>query len=101
MWVQHCASLCRLYSIYEDVLLGLKPTLIVTQSLCSVCSIDLVVVERVVARSKLEPKPVIINLNPQSLQVRTHWLTGTHNPAQCTCHAYAVFCTTSETARRM
>ena len=35
-----------------------------TQSLCSVCSIDLVTVEKILCKAKLDPPPLIINLNP-------------------------------------
>lgn len=55
------------WPLVHQVLLDLQPTLIVTQSLCAVCSIDLVVVERLVARWP-GPKPTIVSLNPQSLQ---------------------------------
>lgn len=77
-----------LYSIDADLLLSLKPTVIVTQDLCEVCSIDLVTVERIVHRSKMDPKPQIISLNPFSLQevindiVRVGQAVGVEDKAQ-------------------
>lgn len=61
-----------LYHIHSDLLVGLQPQVVLTQSLCSVCSIDLEVVERVVARSSLDPKPKIVSLNPQCIEDVIH-----------------------------
>lgn len=55
-----------LYAIDEELLRRLRPDVIVTQSLCSVCSVDLALVERAVAG--LSPPPHIVCLNPWSLQ---------------------------------
>ncbi|KAJ3354582.1 hypothetical protein HDU83_005033 [Entophlyctis luteolus] len=56
------ASGTGLYTVDGDLLKELKPTHIVTQDLCHVCSIDLQTVERVA--KKMEPTPKIITLNP-------------------------------------
>ena len=55
-----------LYFVDEQLLRQLKPDVILTQSLCSVCSIDLSVVENIV-ESMQAPKPKIISLNPTYL----------------------------------
>ncbi|KAF9103994.1 hypothetical protein BGX27_010276, partial [Mortierella sp. AM989] len=54
-----------LYDLDVDTLKDLKPSIIVTQDLCNVCSIDLVSVQRVA--SKMNPQPEIVTLNPTSL----------------------------------
>ncbi|KAG0355951.1 putative ABC transporter [Gamsiella multidivaricata] len=54
-----------LYDLDVDQLKILKPTIIVTQDLCNVCSIDLVSVQRVA--SKMNPRPEIVTLNPTSV----------------------------------
>ncbi|KAF9418956.1 hypothetical protein BGZ94_009551 [Podila epigama] len=54
-----------LYNLDVDQLRALKPTVIVTQDLCTVCSIDLVTVERVALT--MEPRPKIVTLNPTSV----------------------------------
>ncbi|KAF9282789.1 hypothetical protein BGZ68_005747 [Mortierella alpina] len=54
-----------LYELDVEQLHALKPTVIVTQDLCNVCSIDLVSVQRVA--SKMDPQPEIVTLNPTSL----------------------------------
>ncbi|KAG0200911.1 hypothetical protein BGX28_006158 [Mortierella sp. GBA30] len=54
-----------LYELDVDQLYALKPTVIVTQDLCNVCSIDLISVQRVA--SKMSPRPEIVTLNPTSL----------------------------------
>lgn len=53
-----------LYSIDEQLLAQLRPDLILTQDLCTVCSIDLASVERI-ARSLPTP-PRILSLNPRN-----------------------------------
>lgn len=55
-----------LYRIDEATLAELRPDVIITQDLCSVCSIDLDSVRRVADR--LDPQPRIISLNPQSVE---------------------------------
>lgn len=55
-----------LYTIDEALLSRLEPDLIITQSLCSVCSIDCAVVERIVGR--MGKPPAILSLNPSSIQ---------------------------------
>ncbi|KAG0348257.1 hypothetical protein BG004_005576 [Podila humilis] len=54
-----------LYNLSIDELKSLQPTVIVTQDLCTVCSIDLVTVERVAMT--MEPRPKIVTLNPTSV----------------------------------
>ncbi|KFH63278.1 hypothetical protein MVEG_10688 [Podila verticillata NRRL 6337] len=54
-----------LYDLDADQLIALKPTVIVTQDLCKVCSIDLVTVQRLA--SKMDPIPKIVTLNPTSV----------------------------------
>lgn len=54
-----------LYELDVEQLKTLKPTVIVTQDLCNVCSIDLVSVQRVA--SKMTPRPEIVTLNPTSV----------------------------------
>ncbi|KAF9374447.1 hypothetical protein CPC16_001292, partial [Podila verticillata] len=54
-----------LYNLDADQLIALKPTVIVTQDLCKVCSIDLVTVQRLA--SKMDPIPKIVTLNPTSV----------------------------------
>lgn len=55
-----------LYTIDEATLAELRPDVIITQDLCSVCSIDLDSVRRVADR--LDPQPRIISPNPQSVE---------------------------------
>lgn len=54
-----------LYTLDERMLAELAPDVILTQSLCDVCSIDLRTVERVAA--SLPNKPVVVNLDPKSV----------------------------------
>ncbi len=54
-----------LYELDERLLAELAPDVILTQSLCDVCSIDLRTVERVAAG--LPQRPVIVNLDPRSV----------------------------------
>ncbi|KAG0246703.1 hypothetical protein B0O80DRAFT_32803 [Mortierella sp. GBAus27b] len=61
-------SLAQGQSLYDlDVvqLKALQPTVIVTQDLCNVCSIDLVSVQRVAMT--MDPRPDIVTLNPTTL----------------------------------
>jgi ABC-type Fe3+-hydroxamate transport system substrate-binding protein len=72
-----------LYTLDEVQLAQLRPQVIVTQSLCHVCSVSIAQVERVVARiaasaakkkddndvdSHAPPPPKIVSLNPQCLE---------------------------------
>ncbi len=54
-----------LYAIDEEIIRALRPDVILTQSLCEVCSIDLKSVERLA--ESLPHKPQIISLNPMSV----------------------------------
>lgn len=67
-----------LYFINQDVLKQLRPDVIVTQSLCNVCSVDLRLVEEVVQEMAAAPDtpgaapataPKIISLNPFNIEV--------------------------------
>ncbi|KAK9693186.1 hypothetical protein K7432_014034 [Basidiobolus ranarum] len=59
------ASGQSLYTLDVDLIKQLKPEVILTQSLCKVCAIDLISVERVAA--SMSPAPQIVDLNPNSL----------------------------------
>ena len=54
-----------LYELDTALLGELNPDIILTQDLCEVCSIDVVLVERIVKRMKVPAK--VVNLNPQEL----------------------------------
>jgi len=54
-----------LYELESDMIRELKPDLILTQDLCSVCSIDLETV-RGVART-IDPEPAVISLDPRTI----------------------------------
>ena len=55
-----------LYFLNAELLTELKPDLILTQDLCSVCAIDLAEV-RLIA-SKINPPPAVLSLDPQTLE---------------------------------
>lgn len=55
-----------LYYLDSKLLAELRPDVIITQSLCSVCAVDLDIVQQ--AAGKLFPTPRIIDTNPMSLQ---------------------------------
>ena len=55
-----------LYFLNAELLTELKPDLILTQDLCSVCAIDLAEV-RLIA-SKMNPQPAVLSLDPQTLE---------------------------------
>jgi iron complex transport system substrate-binding protein len=55
-----------LYTLDEELLAQLKPDVIITQDLCSVCSIDLDSVRRVA--QGLPKQPVVLALNPVSVE---------------------------------
>ncbi len=59
------ASGQSLYTIDTERLRALRPDVILTQDLCSVCSIDLEAVRSVAAT--MHPKPTIVSLNPATL----------------------------------
>lgn len=54
-----------LYYVNEDLLRDLAPDVIVTQSLCAVCSVDFKLINKIA--KKLDPVPLVIDLNPQNL----------------------------------
>lgn len=54
-----------LYYVNEDLLRDLAPDVIVTQSLCAVCSVDFNLINQIA--KKLDPVPLVIDLNPQNL----------------------------------
>lgn len=55
-----------LYRLDEDLLAQLAPDVILTQDLCSVCSIDLASVRR--AAERLDPAPRVVSLNPTTFE---------------------------------
>ncbi|KXS14596.1 helical backbone metal receptor [Gonapodya prolifera JEL478] len=55
-----------LYTIDEKVIRELKPDVIITQSLCNVCAIDLATVHRLA--KTLTPRPKVVTLNPNSIE---------------------------------
>lgn len=55
-----------LYSLDISALTALEPDLILTQSLCDVCSIDLAAVQA--AASRMKKPPSIVNLNPTTIE---------------------------------
>jgi ABC-type Fe3+-hydroxamate transport system substrate-binding protein len=55
-----------LYTLDSELLSALRPDVILTQDMCSVCSIDLASVRKVAA--SLNPPPRILSLNPASLE---------------------------------
>jgi ABC-type Fe3+-hydroxamate transport system substrate-binding protein len=55
-----------LYTIDENLLQDLEPDVILTQDICSVCAVDLQMVEQVASR--MERQPQVTSLNPMSLQ---------------------------------
>lgn len=64
------AQNAALYTLDADLLASLKPDLILTQDLCSVCSIDLAAVQRVVGelRASGACDPTILSLNPHTVE---------------------------------
>lgn len=62
----HLAAGESLYILDETALRDLRPDLILTQSLCNVCSIDLTSVQR--AAAEITPRPAVIDLNPHTLE---------------------------------
>ena len=54
------------YDVFDDVLEGLQPTHILTQTQCEVCAVSLRDVERSIAQ-RLASRPKIVSLNPNSL----------------------------------
>lgn len=55
-----------LYYVDEELLKKISPDVVVTQSVCVVCSVDFCMVEKI-ART-MNPAPKLIDLNPQSLE---------------------------------
>lgn len=55
-----------LYSVDVELLKTLQPDVIVTQSLCKVCSVDYCVVESLA--SGMDPQPRLVDTNPQNLE---------------------------------
>ena len=55
-----------LYTLDTDLLKALRPDVIVTQSLCQVCSVDYCMVENIVLG--MDPPPVLVDTNPSSLE---------------------------------
>ena len=55
-----------LYTLDQRLLAELKPDLIITQDLCSVCSIDLKSVEHIA--QSIPSQPCVLSLNPKSIE---------------------------------
>jgi ABC-type Fe3+-hydroxamate transport system substrate-binding protein len=55
-----------LYSLDQPLLQQLRPTHILTQSLCDVCAVSPTIVHKAIL--SIDPTPEVIELNPQSLQ---------------------------------
>lgn len=55
-----------LYTLDADLLTDLRPDLILTQDVCSVCSIDQAVVRRVA--EGLSPRPAVLSLDPGTVE---------------------------------
>ena len=62
---EHLATGAGLYAVDKEKLDELRPDVIVTQSLCKVCSVDYCVVEQLAAGMAL--RPTLVDTNPQSL----------------------------------
>jgi iron complex transport system substrate-binding protein len=60
------ASAVSVYQVFEDVLAGLAPTHILTQTQCQVCAVSLADVERALSE-RFETRPVVVALEPNSL----------------------------------
>jgi iron complex transport system substrate-binding protein len=56
----------ELYTLNGTLLKELKPDVILTQNICSVCSIDAQSVARTVG--SISPAPLVVELNPGNLQ---------------------------------
>lgn len=54
-----------LYSVDKAVLAYLRPSVVVTQSLCKVCSVDYCLVEDIA--SGMDPRPVLVDTNPTNV----------------------------------
>lgn len=54
-----------LYSVDKELLASLQPTVVVTQSLCKVCSVDYCLVESITAG--MDPQPKLVDTNPTCL----------------------------------
>jgi len=54
-----------LYAVDQDLLSSLKPDVVVTQSLCKVCSVDFCKVQQLV--EGMDPQPRLVDTNPTSL----------------------------------
>ena len=54
-----------LYTIDADLLVALRPELVLTQELCDVCAISSAAAQRAIAR--VEPAPEVLSLHPHSL----------------------------------
>ena len=53
------------YQIDDKLLKDLRPDVILSQGLCSVCSVDVQTVERIC--KKMDPEPAIVNISPENL----------------------------------
>lgn len=63
---EHLSTGSGLYSVDSALLRELQPDVIVTQSLCKVCSVDFCVVEKLA--SGMRPIPKVVDTNPENLE---------------------------------
>lgn len=62
----HSSTYVYPFRLDAELLQSLAPDVVLTQSLCEVCSVDLAVVERTCSR--LQPQPMVLSFNPFSLE---------------------------------
>ena len=62
---EHLETGQGLYSVDTEALSRLKPDVIVTQSLCKVCSVDFCLVQKIALEMECQPK--VVDTNPQDL----------------------------------
>ena len=60
------ASAESIYEVFEDVLLGLAPTVLLTQTQCKVCAVSMDDVERALSE-RFVTRPAVVALEPNSL----------------------------------
>lgn len=82
------AAQSSLYTLDTPRLAALRPDLILTQDLCSVCSIDLSAVRSVA--SSLSPAPAILSLNPDTVEAVLDDIFRVGNAVGMQTHAQSV-----------
>ncbi len=61
------ADASSVYRVFDDVLEGLRPTHIITQTQCQVCAVSLADVERALS-ARFSSRPAVVALEPNSLE---------------------------------